>query len=121
MFENHVNQGPVVDWPMPNPMGPLVRYFPNSISDIPSYGFVVAKGESTIDLMIVSPNYRGLIPKGAVRHAEDPNNWKHRTYMGGMWLDLPLNIKLTKETEELRSQVDDLKKVVSEITEVVMR
>lgn len=100
--------GPVVSWEMPHPLGPLVRYFPNSTDDPPSYGFVVAKGETTLDIMVVSANYRGFIPKSAVRHAHDPNNWKHRSYMGGIWLDVPFNIQLRDQLNDLREEISDL-------------
>lgn len=114
-YQDNVALGPLVAWEMPCPLGPFVRYFPNSTGDPPSYGVVVSKGDSTIDIMVVSPNSRGLIPKSAVRHAEDPNNWKHRSYMGGIWLDTPFNVRMVTEIKILKEEILALRSQLSDL------
>jgi hypothetical protein len=106
-------QGPMVEWKMPTPLGPLVRYFPSSVNDPPSYGFVVALGDSTLDLMVATANYRGLIPKGGVRHAHDPNNWRHRDYMGGIWLDVPFNMQIRDAIHKLENRLKEIEESLS--------
>src|SRR5512135_2976869 len=105
MVQDSSMQVPNIDWRMPNPLGPVVRYFPSSVNDPPSYGFVVALGESSVDLMVVTANYRGFLPKNGVRHANDPNNWKHREYIGGLWLDLAFNIDVVNRLKDLEDAV----------------